>query len=692
MAMYPHMMLSLGAISLLAVVALFLLLRNQGNAGKWSLVFALLITATGELLDTLILYSPSALSQFKPYVFVCEALLPLGWALYAYSLVDRSLWQISWPNGLLWGSVLLLLATAIGAGTNAMVFSPDFGRETILFLGQIGFAFYLLLTFTLIGVLVLFERTFARLSRRDRWALKFELLGIGAIVAMQLLYFSQGALYRTLDMSLLPIRWSAIIIGLLLFLYARLTRRRPARLQLSHAAAFRSVVLLVVSLYLIVLGVAGEGLRYLDPESNRSMLIILALVGGVALCILVLSESLRRKTRVFLHKHFLRQKYDYRALWLEMTRQLGSARSPDALHTAILEMYCRTFSLHGALYLKDDCGSGFDLVIADDGFKLPSRFNPGKELQQLLCQKGWVLDLDASAEDIAAEAAEPLARSGVRFVVPLPFDHALGGAILLSRPVNADESLSYEDYDLMKIFARQAAAVLFNEQLSQQLVDQREMAAVGRISAFVMHDLKNLVSNLSLLVGNARELIGDQRFQIDMLATLDNTVDRMNGLIGRLKSVGPTAPLSLEACNLKQLVHETVAGLGSNDIAVSGDDIEVVVDRGEIGKVITNLVLNSLEASDERRKIQLEIDGNPEPQLVCRDEGCGMPAEFIAANLFRPFTSTKKKGLGIGLYQCRQIVEAHGGHIEVASVVGRGSEFRIHLPPAGVNGVRGVHG
>jgi len=264
--------------------------------------------------------------------------------------------------------------------------------------------------------------------------------------------------------------------------------------------------------------------------------------------------------------------------------------------------------------------------------------------------------------------------------------------VLLGRPSNSGEVISYEDYDLMKILARQAAALLFNERLSRQLSNDREMAAVGRISTFVMHDLKNLVANVSLVVENARELIADRRFQVDMLETLTNTVGRMKGLIGRLKNVGVANELTLERCNLKQLVHETLSGMGSTGVSVSGEDVEVLVDQDEIGKVITNLVLNGLEASSGSRCVQLEVRRDPWPTLVCRDQGEGMSSDFIAADLFRPFSSTKKQGLGVGLFQCRQIVEAHGGRIEVESVVGAGSEFKVYFPSLAVNELRGAHG
>ena len=311
---------------------------------------------------------------------------------------------------------------------------------------------------------------------------------------------------------------------------------------------------------------------------------------------------------------------------------------------------------------------------------MPERIAPEGSLVDFLKSKAWVFNLSENANEISAEESDLLKHHDIQFVVPIFFENELGGVVVLCRPSNANEPVIYEDYDLMKIFGRQVAAVLLNDRLSRQLADQREMVAVGKVSAFVMHDLKNLVSILSLVMENAMELIHDPHFQKDMLETLSNTVRQMNSLIGRLKHVGESSQLSYEPCDLKQLVMETIDDLGIDGIRVSGENVEVDIDRSEISKVITNLVLNGIEASSGNNIIHVEISSIHGPMIVCRDKGRGMSEEFIASSLFRPFETTKKNGLGIGLYHCRQIVEAHGGRIEVVSNIGKGSEFQVYLP------------
>jgi hypothetical protein len=232
----------------------------------------------------------------------------------------------------------------------------------------------------------------------------------------------------------------------------------------------------------------------------------------------------------------------------------------------------------------------------------------------------------------------------------------------------------------MKVMARQATSALLNLKFAEQLSTAREMAAIGKVSAFVMHDLKNSVSNLALVVENARSYMDNPEFQKDMLETLDNSVQRMKGLIERLKNFEKKTRLELASCELSALVAATVAEVPKEGITVAGGPISCMADRSEVAKVVQNLLLNALDATAGNGPVHLEVGGDDMAFIRCRDQGCGMSAEFIRDRLFKPFATTKKKGFGIGLFQCRQIVEAHGGRIEVKSAVGEGTEFTVWLP------------
>jgi len=220
--------------------------------------------------------------------------------------------------------------------------------------------------------------------------------------------------------------------------------------------------------------------------------------------------------------------------------------------------------------------------------------------------------------------------------------------------------------------------------LSEQLSTAQEMAAIGRVSTFVIHDLKNHVSNLSLMMDNARDHIDNPEFQSDMLETLDETVGKMKGLIARLKNIKEAKQMNFVPCDLTEVVRRGIKDVGSPEMLVAREQqVPVCIDMAEIEKVVHNLLLNAYEAESNKDAVTVEVgkqDGAA--YFAVTDHGRGMSEDFIRNRLFKPFQSTKWHGFGIGLYQCRHIIETHGGTIEVLSKEGEGSTFRVQLPLA----------
>jgi putative PEP-CTERM system histidine kinase len=468
-------------------------------------------------------------------------------------------------------------------------------------------------------------------------------------------------------------------VGVSLMLFSRICRGMPTGLQVSKTLAYRSIVIAAVGIYLIGLGLAGEGMRYLGASSQRLFFAAIALLGGIALCAVLLSETLRRKARVFLHKNFYKAKYDYRKHWVDFTQALSTARDEPALHLAILGSYCDAFSIRGAaLFLREGEGGDFRCAAVHELSPIDD-MRKDSPLVAYLEQHRWVYCREERPE-VLSDSHAVFQHQAIRFGVPLLFEETLAGFILLGPPIDPDELFIYEDFDLMKVMARQATSALLNLKFAEQLSTAREMAAIGKVSAFVMHDLKNSVSNLALVVENARNYMDDPEFQKDMLETLDNSVQRMKGLIERLKNFEKKTRLELVSCELSTLVAATVAEVPKAGITVAGGPVNCLVDRSEVAKVVQNLLLNALDATAGNGPVHLEVGSNGMAFIRCRDQGCGMSAEFIRERLFKPFATTKKKGFGIGLYQCRQVVEAHGGRIEVKSAVGEGTEFTVWLP------------
>jgi putative PEP-CTERM system histidine kinase len=328
----------------------------------------------------------------------------------------------------------------------------------------------------------------------------------------------------------------------------------------------------------------------------------------------------------------------------------------------------------------------------DEGTYLPAamlemetflfRFRSDSLLLERINDRKWVVNIPEELPGAGGDEGAFLTSNGLLFAVPLFHNGQLEGVLLLGRPLSSGEGYHYEDFDLMKTLARQASSAILNLRLSDELSRAREMEAVGRISAFVLHDLKNLVSTLALVVDNAREHMDNPEFQEDMLLSLGGTVTRMKGLMTRLKKLEEKIDLRREPVDLLDLAVTVAKQLGRGQVTVSGQEAVAHADPEETGKVLLNLLLNAVEASGGEERVAVEVGCDDYAWIRVSDQGCGMSAEFLRTRLFKPFSTTKDKGLGIGLYQCRQIVKAHGGRIDVQSEVGKGSIFTVMLPKA----------
>jgi hypothetical protein len=676
--------LPLLAILLTLTLALYLLLRQRGGMAVYALVAALFCCAGSELCDLLAIANPGDLMLLKKGALFAESWQPFCFLLYVLIFArDGGLRGVSWLSRSLLAATLALPVFALVKGPAEFFYSPDFVEEQLLFLSSSGYYFYLALMACLVTALFHLERTLVSLPRLERLRVKLEIVGAGLIMVMLGIYYSQALFYRSLDMNLVPVRSLVLAIGVSLIGASRLRGGVVAKVRVSRDMAYRSLVILAISIYLVGIGLLGEGMRYLDVSKQRAMFVSVAVLSGLAVVLMLLSEKLRRKAKVFLHKHFYRHRYDYRKEWRRFTGHLSSARTVDALQQGILSFYCDTFACGvAALYLRDnelgDYRFAAGYQIENEG--MARKFARNSPFAAFLTHRDWVFNV---ADDNSADLSSAVLfcqEYDFTLAVPLLFEKSLEGFIFLGRPTNPNEQLNYEDFDLMKMLSRQATSTLLSLKLSAQLSSAQEMAAMGRVSTFVIHDLKNLASNLALVTENAADYLDDPDFQRDMLETLTGTVGSMKGLIARLRNVVTSKELMLAPTDLLQLAEQGVRLAGSLRVAVTGEPVVTQVDAGEIQKVVQNLLINAREASGNDGMIDFEVGQAGEAYLKVSDSGCGMSEEFMRERLFQPFQTTKANGFGIGLYQCKNIIEAHGGRIEVDSRAGEGTTFTVWLP------------
>jgi putative PEP-CTERM system histidine kinase len=388
-----------------------------------------------------------------------------------------------------------------------------------------------------------------------------------------------------------------------------------------------------------------------------------------------------------LAKHFFTYKYDYRDEWLNFTRILSEGEPGSVLCERVIRaMAGLVESPAGALWLRQD-----NRFVRAAHWNLPAveLDEPADgELAAFLESRGWVIALDEYRADPAAYGELKL---GPRFsdnpeawlIVPLLFHDRLLGFLLLAKSLGK-VSFNWEVWDLLKTAARQAASHLAQMQAADALVVARQFDSFNRMTAFVVHDLKNLVAQLSLLTENAEKHKNNPEFIEDMIATVESSVARMNRLLMQLRSGGHEENIASDV-DLYDVVKDVVAAKNAfrlKPVVMCAEPaIQVRADRLRLARALGNVVQNALEATRYDGVVTIDIrrDGNAAVVEV-KDSGRGMDETFVRERLFRPFDSTKGSGMGIGAYECREYARELGGGVEVESEPGAGTRFSIRLP------------
>ncbi|HEX8949123.1 MAG TPA: histidine kinase N-terminal 7TM domain-containing protein, partial [Dissulfurispiraceae bacterium] len=431
-------MLSIAAILLAAACLVYTALKRDRSVTTYALCAALAATSALEAFDLLSLLYPADFFFWKKAALLSEALLPPTWLLFSLTFSRRVE-----PNSLsllqrtLAGLSPVFLAAALFITTREFFNSPDFPAERMLFLGDPGFAFYLGILIYMTASLVNLENTLLTTSRAARWSIKFEVLGAGALIAVLIFYYSQGLLYRSINMDLIPVRSIVMIVAAAFMAYSVLKRGKgiKAKVYVSKQMAYRSVVVFIVGLYLIGLGLIGEGMRYFGGGSaQKVMLISIGFISGIGLVVLLLSETVKRKIKVVLHKNFYTNKYDYRVQWLQFTDRLSCSKTGEDLLKAILAGFCDTFGMGGAmLFLREGGKGALRHAVSFETDPVDRVFSGDSALVRFMKTKRRIFYAKDHTPEVMKEDGDFFREYGISFAVPLYVNDEVEGFIALGR-------------------------------------------------------------------------------------------------------------------------------------------------------------------------------------------------------------------------------------------------------------------
>ncbi len=538
-------------------------------------------------------------------------------------------------------------------------------------------------------VMMLVEQLFRNVSEDSRWNIKPLCLGLAGAALFDIYLYSQGVLFARLDADAASIRGAVHTLMVPLLILSS-TRRRDwiSKIQVSRKAAFHSATLLIAGIYLIFVSAVGYYVRFFGGEWGRALQLGLVFLGLLLLIVLALSGSVRAKLRVFLGKHFFRYRYDYREEWLRFTKTLSSQNSPQEMGNQVIRGLADLLeSPGGGLWMKGRGEAAFSQTARWNLATTQVKEDAASSLCQFMSANGWVINLEEfrSSPRRYGVMTLPLWLQEMEqawLIVPLNVGEEMIGFVVLARARTRLE-VNWEVNDLLKTAGRQAASFLAQMQATEALLEVRKFDAFNRMSAFVVHDLKNIVTQLSLMMKNAQRHSQNPEFQQDMLMTVENSLERMRQLMLQLRE-GATPPGTAVGVDLCEIVAR-IEGIASN----RGRKLEVeIVDRigtrgheERLERIIGHVVQNAFDATPATGLVQLSLARQGgQAQIEVTDTGQGMTQDFIRDRLFKPFQTTKQAGMGIGAYESFQYVQELGGKIEVKSELGRGTTVTIRLP------------
>jgi putative PEP-CTERM system histidine kinase len=590
-------------------------------------------------------------------------------------------------------AIYTVIAGVIGFQLTLAGVSPDFAHNPVVWDALMSTEQILGLTIAA-GSLLLVHNLYAQSTVESREAIRLPMIALAAMWIYDLhvntvAYFTHGPVG-----DLVAVRGA--VMAALVPLFALASRRSSEwRMQMSRAATFQSISVLAILGYLILMMTASRAIEIVGGQWVRAAQIGTISAMTLAALLLLPSARMRAWTRVFLAKHLFEHRYDYREEWLRFTRTIAKAGQDGA------ELGERVVKA-----IADIAGSpaGLLLVPDDNGrLALGARWNwrgatphgsdGDSAFVRFLERTGYIADfpalrgaaIESGGESIVVPSAiASLADAWAG--IPLVHGEKLAGLVILACP-SVDRRLDWEDFDLFRTAGLQAASYIAEARSQEALADAQRFDEFNRRFAFIMHDIKNLVSQLSLVARNAERHAHNPDFREDMIATLQSSVRKMNDLLARLgrgKGGEAEPPRTINLASIVQAVAETKRRI--HPVVVEGDPaLAAVADPARLEQALAHLVQNAIDASPAGEPVVLRfarigIGSTEEARIEVIDRGCGMAPDFVRSRLFHPFSSTKEGGFGVGAYEAKSLVAAMGGRLEVESRQGEGTSFALFFP------------
>jgi putative PEP-CTERM system histidine kinase len=540
------------------------------------------------------------------------------------------------------------------------------------------------------GALILVHNLYAQSAPATRSQMRFTMLGLAAMWLYDLNLYTVEYLGGENGLA----DWRGLWMILVATLFALGANEDQGwRIRLSRSASFQSLSILALCAYFTMMVVLSTALRGSTGDwlTNGTIVILAAMT--VAAMVVVPSARARGWVKAHLARHLFEHRYDYRAEWLRFAATLGHGEASEPLDERIIRAFADILEVPGGLLLSAE-GTAVEVAAS---WNWPSEIPAAAKLAQSgafwqqVEESKRILEIEALrggyavGRDKALLAPEWLVDDANCWVaIPLLHEDRLIGIVVLAAPAYR-RALDWEDFDLLKTAGQQAASSLADALGQEALATAQRFEEFNRRFAFILHDIKNLVSQMSLLARNAERHSDNPEFRVDMVATLKSSAAKMSDLLARLAPHGSARVEAIEARTLRPIITDAIAATrGNREVELSGDCGTLAkVDAAALEKALCNLIANALEASPIIEPIHVRVSrAGAQVAIAVQDRGSGMDSDFIRTRLFQPFASTKATGFGIGAFEARSLVNAMGGRLVVDSKPGLGSTFTILIDAA----------
>ncbi len=547
---------------------------------------------------------------------------------------------------------------------------------------------FLFLLFIILNLwtLVLLEQLYRNADEKVRWAIWPLIISIASIAIFDFVMYAQATMVESIDFNFWYARgFIAAFVVPFLLIGTRRIRNGSVRIFVSRHVVFYSSMLMIAGLYLLIMALAGYVINYIGGQWGGLVSITFLVLSGIVLVTLLITESLRKKLKVFIAKNFFANKYEYRDEWLDLIEKIETTSAESQYEMATHIMMSKLDANKGAIVKQ--ISQNKITIKYNDGLVLDEELKTELIKISEYCQAyGWIVDIreytNKPSEYPGLFLNLPVCEvHNLNLIVPINIGKAFYGMFILCSQKNA---LNWEDRDLIFAVSKQLGNFISLYEVSEQLSEAKQFDAFNRMSAFLVHDLKNVQAQLALITKNAMKHKQNPDFIDDVFETVNSATTRLDKVLTQLRNK-QLAETIKKRVNMNSIILQVIEQRNINQPQVineSLEDADLVIELETIHSVLNHLIQNAQEACTPDGYVKVSSKIIHEQLIInIKDNGCGMSEEFINKRLFKPFDTTKgNAGMGIGAFEAKQFIESLGGTLQVSSKLNEGSTFTLAIP------------